>query len=130
VRIEIGSHTVVGDEPSSVGGEDLGPSPIDLLTAALAESIAMTSRGYTLQHGWPLDGISVAVSHSRGVPTDASEPTDAFQAVILLEAEQLSDEQKARVVDAASRCPIRRILQDAHPISIKVAKRSEELFDV
>lgn len=44
VGIEMGTHAVVGDEPVSAGGADIGPSPLDLMAAALAECTAMTVR--------------------------------------------------------------------------------------
>ena len=34
-EIQIGSHRLTGDEPVSFGGTDTGPSPYDLLLAAL-----------------------------------------------------------------------------------------------
>ena len=53
VRIDTQDHSVVSDEPASMGGGGLGPNPFDLLTAALAESTAMTVRWYALPHRWP-----------------------------------------------------------------------------
>ena len=49
VQIEMGAHTVVGDEPASAGGEGLGPNPFELLTGALAECTAMTIRWFARQ---------------------------------------------------------------------------------
>ena len=35
VRIDVGGHAIIGDEPAATGGADLGPSPFQLLAAAL-----------------------------------------------------------------------------------------------
>ncbi len=34
-EIRVGSHTLLGDEPASVGGADKGPNPYEFLLAAL-----------------------------------------------------------------------------------------------
>ena len=34
-EIEAGNHTLLGDEPVSLGGADLGPGPYEYLLAAL-----------------------------------------------------------------------------------------------
>lgn len=53
VAISAGRHTWLGDEPASVGGDDLGPSPYDMLTAALGACTAMTLRMYARQKNGP-----------------------------------------------------------------------------
>src|SRR5688572_8620458 len=57
VRIEMGSHVITGDEPVDTGGGDLGPSPFELLSAALAECTAMTVRWYARRQGWPVEHV-------------------------------------------------------------------------
>lgn len=78
VRIEVGAHEIVGDEPDSAGGLGLGPAPFDLLTAALAECTAMTVRWYAAQHQWPLDHVEVVVDYAKKQSPGASDPIDTF----------------------------------------------------
>jgi putative redox protein len=111
VRIEVGGFTLAGDEPSTAGGGGLGPSPFDLLAAALAECTAMTVRWYARQQGWPLERVEVALSHAKGGEGAASPRQDVFEKCIRLIGPQLSDAQRAKLADVAARCPVQRTLE-------------------
>jgi putative redox protein len=65
VSIQAGRHSLVGDEPLAVGGDDLGPSPYELLLAALGECTVMTLRMYARQKRWPLENTHVTLTHGK-----------------------------------------------------------------
>jgi uncharacterized OsmC-like protein len=44
-QIAIGSHSLSADEPREKGGDDTGPSPHELLLAAIASCASMTCEG-------------------------------------------------------------------------------------
>jgi putative redox protein len=70
--IKAGDHTFTVDEPESAGGEDLGPSPQELLAAALASCTAVTIEMYAQRKGWDTSGLTVDVHYTpaeRGCPT-------------------------------------------------------------
>lgn len=129
VRIEMGDHEIIGDEPVSAGGGALGPSPLDLLTAALAECTAMTVRWFARQQGWPLDHVEVVVDHAKKQFAGTAEPVDVFDKTIFIRGPQLSDEQRARLIDVASKCPIQRVLEGAPVISTQPGKSLDDMFD-
>ena len=70
----------------NMGGTDKAPSPYGLLAAGLGACTSMTIRIYARRKGWPLEGVSVDVSHAKTHATDAaSDPggkIDRFTRVI------------------------------------------------
>jgi len=53
---------VTVDEPEALGGADTGPSPVELLLAALGSCQEITYRLYADALGIPLDGVSVRLT--------------------------------------------------------------------
>ena len=70
VDIEVSGYRLKGDEPVLSGGGGLGPSPYDTLLAALGECTAMTVRWYAKQQNWPLEKVSVVLTHHKEGRTD------------------------------------------------------------
>jgi putative redox protein len=117
-EVVTGGITFPGDEPVAVGGTGTGPSPYDLLSAALAECTALTVRLYADRKEWPLEGIEVSVSHEA----QASEtPRDLFRREVILKG-PLDDEQRARLMEIAERCPVHRTLTSGSRIETKAAE--------
>jgi putative redox protein len=106
VEIRAGGARWLADEPVEVGGLGSGPTPYDLLSAGLGACTAMTLRLYARGKDLPLERLRVAVGHRR----DAAEPRDLFIRDIGLPGD-LSDEQRARLLEIAERCPVHRTLE-------------------
>ncbi len=110
-RIEAGPHRLVADEPTDLGGEDLGPGPYDLLLASLGACTAMTLRMYADRKKIPLETVRVELDHER---EPAKEPGTAGQERlrrrIHLEG-PLDDATRARLLEIAGRCPVHRTLE-------------------
>lgn len=115
-EIEARGHTLVADEPASVGGTDEGPTPYDFLAGALGACTAMTIRMFADRRGWPLEGVTVRLTHSRSHKEDcehcAKEPVgmDHLERVIELTGDGLTDEQRAGLMQVADRCPVGQTL--------------------
>ena len=104
--IEAGPARFVSDEPLSLGGLGLGPTPHDLVCAGLGACTANTMRLYAQRKGWALGAVHVSVTHSR----HASEtPADRFERTIEF-AGDLDDDQRARLLEIAEKCPVHRML--------------------
>jgi uncharacterized OsmC-like protein/alpha/beta superfamily hydrolase len=117
-RTEIlaGGHALVADEPVAVGGADTGPTPYDLLVAALGACTGMTLRMYADRKGWPLDEIIVRLKHRKvhaldeeRCESDSEARVDLIDRAIQL-AGRLDDAQRARLLEIADRCPVHRTL--------------------
>ncbi len=117
-HIETGGLKFDGDEPVDLGGTGTGPGPYDLLCAALAECSALTVRLYADRKAWPLTGVEVGVRHEK---TPDESPPDLFHRRIRLEG-PLDDEQRARLMDIAERCPVHRTLTAGSRIETKAAE--------
>jgi putative redox protein len=129
VRIEVGNHTIAGDETIQAGGEDSGPSPFDLLTASLAECTAMTLRWYARQKDLPLEHVEVVVDHVRRAVAESGEISDVFEKTILIRGPRLTQEQRIRLLDIADRCPVHRALSGSPSISTRMGTPLGATFD-
>jgi|SRR3954470_16711217 len=116
-EITAGRHHLAADEPLSAGGTDLGPSPYDLLLAALGSCMAMTMGLYARRKQWPLDAVAIRLTHSRIYARDCTDCVvrddtllDHIETAITLTG-ALSTEQEHRLVEIAHRCPVHRTLK-------------------
>ncbi|HYI65057.1 MAG TPA: OsmC family protein [Allosphingosinicella sp.] len=108
-EIAVRGGTIVADEPVEAGGGGTGPTPYELLSAALAACTAMTLKLYAERKGWTLPPFSVEAGHAI-VPGGAGErPRDRFTRRIGFEGE-LDPDQKARLLEIADKCPVHRTL--------------------
>lgn len=113
------SHQFVVDEPQSYGGDDSGPTPYDLLNAALGTCTAMTMKMYADRKGWPLEGVSVHVTHERSHAeecdhVEAMEEGKQMQALnrkIMIEGDELDSAQRDKLMEIADKCPVHRTLE-------------------
>jgi putative redox protein len=117
ILITAGPASFVADEPVELGGLDLGPNPHELVSAGLAACTSQTLRLYAKRKGWPLGPVRVSVTHSRHVSLD---PPDVFTVVISLQG-PLDDEQRARLLDIAERCPVHLMLTGGSSVSTSLA---------
>jgi uncharacterized OsmC-like protein/alpha-beta hydrolase superfamily lysophospholipase len=106
-------HRLQADEPASVGGTDLGPTPYGLIAAGLGACTAMTLRMYARRKGLNLDHVSVDVTHDKAHAADAGSEggrIDVFRRVVRIEG-NLSVEERQRLMEIADRCPVHRTLE-------------------
>ena len=110
------SHQWVSDEPVSVGGKNLGPSPYDLLLMALGSCTSMTLRMYANHKKLDLQDIEVRLRHDRVHADDCTECTDEKSRIEhisrrLTVSGNLTDTERQRLLEIADLCPVHRTLE-------------------
>ncbi|MEM6722007.1 MAG: alpha/beta fold hydrolase [Bacteroidota bacterium] len=115
-KIQMKNHNLIADEPASVGGDDFGPSPFQLLYASLAACTTMTLKMYADRKKWDLQEVFVYISHSKKKNTELDIELDKpiridFFTKKLKFIGDLTDEQKERLKEIAARCPVHRTLE-------------------
>lgn len=109
-------HHVLADEPATYGGTDRGLTPYQFLAAGLGACTSMTIRMYARRKNWPLENVSVDITHNKVHAQDcatceASEgKVDQFTRNIRLTG-ALSKDQRARLLEIADKCPVHRTME-------------------
>ena len=125
VAVHAGPHRFLADEPADVGGSDTGPSPYDLMSAALGACTAMTLRMYARHKKIDLGLVTVMVRHNKMHAKDCLDCTDEersgsgkidrFERVITIDGgapENLRD----KIAEIAGKCPVHRTLEHASKV--------------
>lgn len=114
-EISVRRHRLTADEPHPVG-DDTGPTPYELLLAALGACTSMTVRMYADRKQWPLERIVVNSRHFRIHAEDCADCETATGMIDRIDRDitligPLDDDQRAKLLDIADRCPVHRTLR-------------------
>ncbi len=124
-EIITGQHDLVADEPVSMGGTDMGPTPYDYLVAGLGACTAITLRMYADRKKWPLEGIRIGLNHRKIHADDCDECetknkyVDQIKLALSFKGD-LDADQRQRLLEIAARCPVHRTLKGEIRIETKI----------
>ncbi|NGX84832.1 bifunctional alpha/beta hydrolase/OsmC family protein [Aequorivita sp. KMM 9714] len=126
-NLKVGDHYLIADEPKSFGGNNFGPSPYEFLSAGLAACTVMTIQMYARRKNWNVGNVSVHIDYSKEHAIDCedcekdSSKIDTFKREIKLVG-NLTDEQKAKLMQIADKCPVHKTLHSKTQIITKLVE--------
>ena len=116
-ELKIRNHQIISGIDASLGGNDEGPNPHELVEAALAACTIQTCHLYANRKQWPLESTEVAVE----IVSETKEKAIIRCRIHFLG--KLSDEQVTRLLDIANKCPIHRMLSGTIEIQTELGKK-------
>lgn len=129
-EITAGSHRLLSDEPTVVGGGDSGPTPYELLAAALGACTSLTLGMYARRRQWPLASVNVRLRYSKIHASDCADcetkegMLDRIDREIELTGD-LTEEQRNKLLEIADKCPVHRTLKRGVQIYSRLVDTTE-----
>lgn len=114
-EIMAGKHAITSDESEALGGSDFGPSPYQILCAALSACSVMTLQMYARRKSWDLQEVRCHINYSKEYYEDcmncenSGAKLDTFERIIELEG-NLDQMQRARLLEISEKCPVHKTL--------------------
>jgi len=121
-------HHLIADEPKKMGGMNLGPTPYDLLMAALGTCTVMTLKMYAQRKKWDLEEVVVFLDHDKIHKQDSEHfeekgaKVSRFNRFLEIKGE-LDQNQKKKLLEIANKCPVHRTLQEKIIIETRFKKK-------
>ena len=104
--LHVRSHTFHADALAASGGADAAPGPHDYFDAALAACKAITVSMFAKRHGMALERVETHVERD-----DSEERKGKYVLRVRLAFHgNLTGEERARLYDIASRCPVHKLM--------------------
>lgn len=113
-KLSVGDLHFLADAEVGSGGSGADPSPHEYLAAALASCTSMTLKMYSERKVWKLENAIVTVDINR------ADDVETFVRDIQLIGD-LDAEQKERLLDIATKCPIHKALAGKIQIKTQLA---------
>jgi putative redox protein len=117
MEIKTTKHTVMVDEPESIGGSDQYPHPAQYVLSALASCTAITIKMYADNKGWDVGEINVDVKMKEVISSGKTIKT-IVKAVKF--ENPLDDAQIERLLTIGSKCPVSKMLEQ--PVNMEFKK--------
>jgi putative redox protein len=120
VHVSTEDHSWTVDEPGSVGGDNLGPNPFEVLLGSLGSCTLITVYHYAAEQEIPVEKLWARVEGEwRG---EGDDETYHVQNTVHVRGE-LDEKDIQRLQRAALRCPVHGMLSEGADIDVEVAAR-------
>lgn len=127
IESDIRGHRIIIDQPTNAGGNDTGPTPLELLFASLAGCIGSIGRIVAMQKRIKLRGLRIKVEGSLdtdgllGKPIDGRVGFESITVSVDVDADMSAEEKEAFIHEVDRRCPVSENLINATPVNVKLA---------
>ncbi|HMW89513.1 MAG TPA: OsmC family protein [Candidatus Obscuribacter sp.] len=122
VDVTAGGHSVVSDQAVSVGGTGAGPTPKELLLAAIGACTVQTLMMVAPQRKWDIKSLVVKVTFSEiPDPADASKKISLIEELIEVTG-NLSQAELDAIERTAGRCPVLKAVEGPKQVTKKAVK--------
>jgi len=113
--IKVRGHELTTDLPPAKGGKDLGPTPPELLLAALASCSGIFAKMFADREGIPADGIEVTVEADT-----LQSPMRLGNFEVRVRIPGLPEEKRSKAQAFVESCLVGQTLKVANSISLKL----------
>ncbi len=114
--ISIRDHIVTVDQPTDVGGDDLGPTPTELFVAGLGSCVAFYARRYLRRHKLDASGLTVTTSYRM-----ASKPARVSQVDLqIIVPQELPPARRDGLLKVASHCSVHNSITAVPEITVRL----------
>ena len=119
-EVSVRSHTVRTDQPVSGGGEDTAPTPLEMMSVALAGCVALYVQRYCTGRGLDARGLAVEVN-----PVWKPEPGSIGRFDVLLHLPGTIPGQHRDALEQVARtCPVHHTFVHSPEITVRVVPGS------
>lgn len=108
-RLSMNEHQLIADEPTDLGGSNLGPTPMQLLEASLVACTTITLSMYTTRKKWAVDKMDVTVKRQK-----IDGKTHFIREITVVG--DLTEEQRGRILEIANKCPVHKLIANGSPV--------------
>jgi uncharacterized OsmC-like protein len=117
-RVAVGGHQLTIDQPATAGGDDQGPTPLQLLAASLVACTAHYAGSYLDRHGLSKEDLLVEGNFDMA---EDKPPRLAAMSVTITPPPGLSARRQAGLLAVASHCTVHNTLCQPPAVHIGLA---------
>ncbi len=117
IALSVDGHPMIIDAGKDDGGSGLGPNPTRTLEGALAACGAMTVKMYARRKKWDVQSVEISVKRAQSEDDHAPHVLEKEMRV----TGELDEEQRARLLEIADKCPVHRMLTEGVSVRSRIA---------
>lgn len=127
-EIVAGRHTFVVDEPTSLAGDDIAPSPVEFALGALISCQIVVYRLYAQALGIAVDDIRIEAEGDLdarrlfGIDESVRPGFGAVRLAITVTGPESSERYEALREAVDAHCPVLDLFANATPVEVTIAK--------